>query len=211
MAQQRYARLMSGPSSGDPFDRHLFACAISLVLSTPGESLTHGLGLSEECLAALVGRFFPHAPGLLNGLSLDGHGDEALSIEEPDLRALLLEFRTRGLIEEEWLAHIVARRSLGSNHLWQDLGLTSRADLSGLMRRHFGGLAELNSRDMKWKKFLYRELCQREGVLICKSPNCEVCTDFALCFGAEDGPALVVYEFPKDRAATPRSDTHQLS
>ena len=67
MAKQRYARLMSGPSCGDPFDRHLFACAISLVQSTHGESLTHGLGLSEECLAALVGRYFPHAPGLLDG------------------------------------------------------------------------------------------------------------------------------------------------
>lgn len=211
MAKQRYARLMSGPSSGDPFDRHLFACAIALVLSTPGESLTHGLGLSEESLAALVGRFFPHAPGLLDGLTLDGHGDMPLSIEEPDLRALLLEYRTRGLIEEEWMAHVVARRSLGSNHLWQDLGLTGRADLSGLMRRHFRGLAEVNSRDMKWKKFLYRELCQREGVMICKSPNCDVCADFALCFGSEDGPALVVYEFPKSKSQGSGSDSAQLS
>ncbi|CUW41007.1 NifQ protein,Protein involved in biosynthesis of iron-molybdenum cofactor of nitrogenase [Magnetospirillum sp. XM-1] len=192
MAKETYSRLMSGRGSGDPFDRHLFACAIAMVLSSPGESLTTGLGLSEESLAALVGRHFPQAPGLLSGLSLSGHGDEALTIEEPDLRALLLEHRTRGLIEEEWLAHIVARRSLGANHLWQDLGLTSRADLSGLMRRHFLGLAELNSRDMKWKKFFYRELCQREGVMICKSPNCEVCTDYAHCFGAEDGVALLV-------------------
>jgi len=191
MAKEIYSRLMSVPGGGDPFDRHLFACAIAMALSSPGESLTLGLGLSEECLAALVGRYFPHAPGLLSGLSLSGHGDEPLTIEEPDLRTLLLDYRTRDLIEEEWLAHIVARRCLGSNHLWQDLGLTGRADLSGLMRRHFVGLAELNSRDMKWKKFFYRELCQREGVLICKSPNCEVCTDFSTCFGGEDGASLL--------------------
>ncbi len=191
MAPDLYSRLMAGSVCGDPFDRHLFACAIAIALETTAEPLTRGLGLSSEDLAALVGRYFPHAPGLLSGLSRTGREDEPLAPEEPDLRALLLEFRTRGLLEEEWLAHVVARRSLGSNHLWQDLGLTGRADLSGLMRRHFLGLAELNHRDMKWKKFFYRELCQREGVVICKSPNCEVCTDAALCFGAEDGPSFL--------------------
>ena len=166
MAKEIYSRLMAGRSVSDPFDRHLFACSIALVLSA-GDTLSNGLGLSSEALAALVGRHFPDSPGLLSGLSLGDHSDDPASPEEPDLRALLLEFRSQGRIEEEWLAHIIARRSLGANHLWQDLGLTGRADLSGLMRRHFLGLAELNSRDMKWKKFFYRELCQREGVLIC--------------------------------------------
>jgi nitrogen fixation protein NifQ len=61
------------------------------------------------------------------------------------------------------------------------------------MRRHFRGLAELNDRDMKWKKFFYRQLCQREGVLICKSPNCDICSDFSLCFeGQAEIPAVLV-------------------
>jgi nitrogen fixation protein NifQ len=192
MTMDIYSRLMIGTGCGDPFDRHLFACAIAISLTERGdEPLTAGLGLSAFHLAALVGRYFPQAPGLLSGLSGD-EGDEPLALEEPDLRALLLDHRSRGLVEEEWLAHIIPRRSLGANHLWQDLGLTGRADLSGMMRRHFSGLAELNSGDMKWKKFFYRELCQREGVLICKSPNCEVCTDAAICFGAEDGMSLLV-------------------
>ena len=191
MVSDLYSRLMAGSVRGDPFDRHLFACAIAIALETTAEPLTRGLGLSSECLAALVGRYFPHAPGLLSGLSRTGREDAPLAPEEPDLRALLLDFRTRGLLEEEWMAHIVARRALGSNHLWQDLGLTGRADLSGLMRRHFLGLAEMNHHDMKWKKFLYRELCRQEGVVICKSPNCEVCTDAPQCFGAEDGASLL--------------------
>ena len=78
--------------------------------------------------------------------------------------------------------------SQAESFIRQDLGLTSRSDLSGLMRRHFVGLAEMNNRDMKWKKFFYRELCQREGVLICKSPNCEVCADAIHCFGPEEAP-----------------------
>ncbi|MDO8608036.1 MAG: nitrogen fixation protein NifQ [Phaeospirillum sp.] len=188
MPSDLHGGLLAAPGGGDPFDRHLFACAIAVAFDGSGEPLTRGLGLSPEDLAALIGRYFPHSPGLLSGLS---RRDDPLAPEEPDLRALLLDFRTHGLLEEVWLAHIIARRSLGSNHLWQDLGLTGRDDLSRLMRRHFLGLAELNHRDMKWKKFFYRELCQREGVVICKSPNCEVCTDAALCFGAEDGPSLL--------------------
>jgi nitrogen fixation protein NifQ len=53
------------------------------------------------------------------------------------------------------------------------------------MRRWFPALVAKNSQDMKWKKFLYRELCQREDILICKSPSCAVCTDLPLCFGPE--------------------------
>lgn len=195
-----YARLMAGPGGGDPFDRHLFACAIAL--AAPAGPPAVGLGLAEQSLAALVGRYFPQAPGLVPGLLPPGGGDAPLTPEEPDLRALLLEHRTRGLVEEEWLAHIVARRALGANHLWQDLGLTGRPDLSGLMRRHFRGLADLNGRDMKWKKFFYRELCQREGIPICKAPNCEICADVAHCFGDEAGLPLLVAKPTMSDSAT---------
>jgi len=41
---------------------------------------------------------------------------------------------------------------------------------------------------MRWKKFFYRTLCERDGVLLCKAPNCEVCEDYALCFVPEEMP-----------------------
>lgn len=59
--------------------------------------------------------------------------------------------------------------------------------LSCLLRENFPTLAALNTRDMKWKKFFYRQLCERAGVMICKSPNCAECCDFRACFGPEDG------------------------
>ncbi|MEO0034241.1 MAG: hypothetical protein RLZZ501_264 [Pseudomonadota bacterium] len=186
MNESLYAQLIESPGGGDPFDRHLFACAIALAWSEGPPPLTRGLGLSAPALAALVGRLFPDCPALLAGLRHDDAG-EPLSPEEPDLRALLLDFRRGALVEEEWLAHVLARRALGANHLWQDLGLTGRGDLSALIRRHFPTLAEHNVHDMKWKKFLYRELCRRDGLVVCKSPNCEVCVDHDLCFGAESG------------------------
>lgn len=87
--------------------------------------------------------------------------------------------------EIERVALTLAVASLGDNHLWQDLGLGSRAELSALMRRWFPSLVARNDRDMKWKKFLYRLLCEREQVLICKSPSCAVCSDVGVCFGPE--------------------------
>jgi len=53
------------------------------------------------------------------------------------------------------------------------------------MARNFPGLSTLNDRDMKWKKFLYKQLCERTGVYVCRSPSCEVCVDYAKCFGRE--------------------------
>jgi len=186
-----YHWLMAAPGQGDPFDRHLFASAIAIALTDAEHTLAAGLGLSAENLAALVGLHFPQAPGLLSGLDPDDDGRMAISLEEPDLRQLLLDHRSHGYIAEEWLAHIIARRSLQPNHLWQDLGLTGRADLSLLMMRHFAPLAAANVNDMKWKKFFYRTLCQQEGVSICKSPTCDSCRDFVHCFGAEEGSSLL--------------------
>lgn len=83
------------------------------------------------------------------------------------------------------VAETIAVACLGEQHLWQDLGFASRAELSALMRHWFPALVALNAGDMKWKKFFYRQLCQRAGVLICKSPSCAACSDQPLCFGPE--------------------------
>lgn len=75
---------------------------------------------------------------------------------------------------------------MADNHLWQDLGLPSRKELSLLMQTHFASLAKLNAGDMKWKKFLYRQLCEREGLTLCRSPSCGVCSDYPQCFDPEE-------------------------
>lgn len=108
--------------------------------------------------------------------------------EFDDLVELLLEHRAQP--DEDGngngLAYVVATAAMGDNHLWQDLGLPSRDVLSRLLRENFPTLAALNTRDMKWKKFFYRQLCERAGVPICKSPNCAECCDFRACFGPEE-------------------------
>lgn len=188
MPLMTYRRLMAGPSDADLFDRHVFACAIAIATAQPARSVPDGLGLSIGMMNEMGRRYFPNAPELA-GESVDGSPPQGL--EEPDLRALLLGHATTASPETQWLAHIIARRAMEPNHLWQDLGLTHRGDLGRLMQRHFAPLAALNDRDMKWKKFFYRQLCGQEGIAICKSPVCDLCSDVKECFGTEDGASLL--------------------
>ncbi|MBI5259701.1 MAG: nitrogen fixation protein NifQ [Burkholderiales bacterium] len=85
------------------------------------------------------------------------------------------------------VAEWVALACLGDRHLWQDLQLPSRAELTALMGHWFPALAAKNQHDMKWKKFLYKQLCEREALFICKAPSCAECSDHPLCFGPETG------------------------
>lgn len=106
--------------------------------------------------------------------------------EVADVRALLLDHAAADAGPEvEAVAETVAVACLGDNHLWQDLQLANRAELSALLQRWFPALVDKNRFDMKWKKFLYKQLCEREEVLVCKAPSCAVCSDHALCFGPE--------------------------
>lgn len=173
------------------FDTYLFGRILTVAGRQSGRPLTAALGLTHAELSALSARYVPERMSELNDTAQEGGGPGEDALEEADLRAFLLEFAASGGREEAWLAAIVARRSLQANHLWQDLGLADRGDLNRLFRRYFPGLVALNGGDMKWKKFFYRQLCQREGIPICKSPNCESCPDVADCFGEEAGPALV--------------------
>ncbi|MCW5666339.1 MAG: nitrogen fixation protein NifQ [Piscinibacter sp.] len=109
--------------------------------------------------------------------------------EVEDVERLLLEHADPAAGSGEAIAAMartVSLACLGDNHLWQDLQLGSRAELSALMRHWFPGLVEKNRFDMKWKKFLYKQLCEREQVFVCKAPSCAVCSDRPVCFGPEE-------------------------
>ncbi len=113
--------------------------------------------------------------------------------EVADVRQLLLDHADPAAGTPEAIADTaewVAVACLGDNHLWQDLRFASRAELSALMRRWFPALVAKNRHDMKWKKFLYKQLCEREELFICKAPSCAVCSDRPVCFGPEDGTPL---------------------
>jgi nitrogen fixation protein NifQ len=105
--------------------------------------------------------------------------------ERQDLVDLLRAHRAGRFPSEIWLAFIVATACAGRDHLWQDLGLANRDELSRLLYNAFPTFARQNTGDMKWKKFLYRFYCARDGIYVCPSPSCGECVDYAQCFAPE--------------------------
>ncbi len=175
-----YRRLMrqaAGLPNEDLFARMLASQAAGTGVLPPA------LGLSAGTFATLATRHFPGA-GLIIGEPFPP-SDEAPLPEFGDLVGLLLDHRAGLDVSERWMAEILATGCRGHDHLWQDLGLWSRPDLSRLLTENFPRLAEKNRHDMKWKKFLYRQLCEREGVPMCPTPSCRDCVDYPNCFSPE--------------------------
>jgi nitrogen fixation protein NifQ len=191
-----YDAMMVGATDPADPDTHVFACIVCARATGGADPLDDAVGLSPADLDLLLTRHFA-------GLAAEseasryisarrgrrvgkGVSDLVLAEEVDDLRTLLLDHGAADLPKTKWLASAVARACLFSDHLWQDLGLTSRKDLSGLLTRHFQPLASKNTGDMKWKKFFYKQLCEREGLNLCKAPSCGVCADYKVCFGPEE-------------------------
>ena len=171
----------------DPLDGHVLACLFSIAAeeSAPDRSLAQALGVSGKSLRDMIAQYFPDALDHLKAFGLDS--ELVVEDEEQSLRMLLQRSRSTPGPFSSLLAAIVARRAMQPNHLWQDLGLTNRSELSALMLRHFAPLAARNNQDMKWKKFFYRMICRDDSYRLCAAPSCSECCDFNGCFGDESG------------------------
>lgn len=208
MPNALYTRLMiCRTPAASRADARLFALSISARAQEPRGALSTALGMSPDMLREILIHYFPvtlegkaketclksHLHGLAgqpflclcHDLQVEPV-DENVEAEKADLRSLLLECRARGAVEELWFAHIIAAICLRPNHLWQDMGFESRTDISQLLARHFPALYAKNVDNMKWKKFFYKQLCDRAEVRMCQAPSCGVCNDYAECFGSED-------------------------
>ncbi|MDX9944154.1 MAG: nitrogen fixation protein NifQ [Azonexus sp.] len=163
--------------AGDP-NRPLLASLIAGQMSGSG-CLPGDLGLGTARHNALMAHFFP-------GFTVDRSHAAAVDLPEfEELQRLLIDHRAHARDSECWMIDILATACVGRDHLWQDLGFASRDELTRLMWLNFPALARNNTGDMKWKKFLYRQFCAREGIYVCPAPSCGVCADHALCFGPE--------------------------
>ncbi|MEI9412061.1 nitrogen fixation protein NifQ [Mesorhizobium salmacidum] len=169
------------------FDEHVLACVLSRALEEidAGEATaTQATGLSRADLRDVLTDRFPHVP--ISSFALEEATDLEPEMEEHLLRDLLLGQARPGDPASARFAKIIARRAMRDDHLWEDLGLFNRAELSRLLATHFPTLAAGNTNNMKWKKYLYRMLCQAEGFSICTAPSCRQCSDFESCFGSEE-------------------------
>jgi nitrogen fixation protein NifQ len=172
--------------SDDDFDRHVIASIIAVSAMEQGR-LAERAGLSPIELIGLVAQLFPAAAFDSSWLPLAAASAAPEEDEIAMVRDLLLSQRSSDGDVGRWLAAMVARRALEPNHLWEDLGLRERSELSRLLMRHFGPLASRNSKNMRWKRFFYRMLCEDDGFVMCTTPVCTQCNDFELCFGDESG------------------------
>ncbi|WP_114947302.1 MULTISPECIES: nitrogen fixation protein NifQ [Microvirga] len=175
------------------FDQHVLACVLSLALEeiNVGEATaTEATGLSLAELRNVLCRNFPAVP--VNAFALEEEKDREPDIEEGLLRDLLLAHARPGSRVSARFAKIIARRALRNDHLWQNLGLFNRAELSRLLATHFPMLAAGNAKNMKWKKYFYRRLCEAEGFSTCLATSCRECKDFDNCFGSEEGEGPLI-------------------
>ena len=186
-----YDQLLAGRNPlQDVFDVHVLASVLTLSFAEAmkmGCGLCERIGLEPAELDVLQTRLFTgiEFPAVLvPDLAV-------ISKEESCLRQLLDRFAT----PHSWLSKrfvpIVARRAVQSHHLWQDMGMRNREELSRFMSRHFKPLADKNAQDMKWKKFLSRMICMDDSYGLCPAPTCSDCSEVSNCFGDESGPSLL--------------------
>ena len=174
------AALLRRPAPVGDEDRRDFLLILEHVLAEragKGGALPDLLGLERRALDALAERYLPSA------ILPDRDVERA---EPPQEQASLAELiRWRGVAvapESLWLAEIIARRAMEGRHLWEDLGLPSRAALGALMARRFPRLVALNAQGMRWKKFFYRQICSEAAFSLCLAPSCDECAERAECF-----------------------------
>ena len=190
-------RMLTGRNSADAeiddddsFDRHVFASILAVATMESG-AVAAAAGLAAADIVALVVRWFPGAREIVTAWCAGSNAAEDDEIAM--VRDLLQANRSTHSDVGGWLAAMVARRSMEPNHLWEDLGLRDRSELSRLLARHFAPLAVRNTKNMRWKRFFYRTLCEADGVALCTTPVCSSCSDFDLCFGEESGESRLAY------------------
>ncbi|SAK52566.1 hydrogenase [Caballeronia fortuita] len=140
------------------------------------------LGLNADALSALEARHFPGAQV----------GRPSVTMLWPahtpfvrDLRGLLMwhdRAATRHRQDALCLATIICAASLRPDHLWRDLGLSSRDDVTDMLVRHYPQLVARNVTNMRWKKFLAMEVARARGVPPMPAPGCPGCEDFGVCY-----------------------------
>lgn len=140
------------------------------------------LGLHHNAWLTMLNRYFP----ALKALQPAAHA--AIEKTTPEifrqLAALLFDQRSKAVdaARADGLARVLAAACLGNRHLWMDLGLQGRADVSVLLSAWFPALHAKNVHNLKWKRFLFAELAAQRGIPEIVPPDCSRCDEFPICF-----------------------------
>jgi len=182
-------RLLRLAAPDDP-DAAFFATVI-------GKSLAHGdlarSGLAPDELDDVLAQRFPgardsHDPALSDlPARLAAYRAQGLADPQPGftllLRVLLDAYGASPCTTTAWVTSVLAHACLRPDHLWRDLGLTGREDVTALLTRHYPGLVVRNTRNLRWKKFLAYAACEHAGLPAAAAPGCAACEDHDFCYG----------------------------
>jgi nitrogen fixation protein NifQ len=175
----------------------VFASVIQAVSKGNIKPPNLGMGLPLNKFIELLDTYFPGSSHEICGEHFQeaytGH-QSPLESEFIDMVGLFLEHRNFDAEYNVWLAYAIASGCMGSDHLYHDMGLPDRRTLSGLLERYFTTLFQKNVNNMKWKKFFYKQLCDRAEVMMCPARNCQSCADYKNCFSPEEAVAALVQE-----------------
>lgn len=178
---ERTARWLAGATNAASPDTQLFARLIAVRDVRDELAL---LGLPQPAWRALVARHFAHAPVLapLSAMPPVDTGEHTAFVDR--LRALLLTYAgaTVDADDAHCLASIVAHACLRPDHLWRDLGLAGREEVTWMLTRYFPKLVGLNVDNLRWKKFLAQQLALSLGLEPGPAPGCPGCEDYGHCF-----------------------------
>lgn len=181
--------LLRHAQPGDP-DAAFFATVLgkSLALGDPGRS-----GLPPAELRALLETLFPGAlddtGAELETLRSQLQAYEARGLDDPQpgfsllLRVLLETWSAPELDTTPLVSSVLTRACLRPDHLWRDLGLSGREDVTALLTRHYPGLAARNVRNLRWKQYLAYAACEHAGLPPAAAPGCPGCEDYGHCYG----------------------------
>lgn len=182
--EARYQWLLEGACTRDP------NCALLAEIMASWEqglsALPARLGLASADYRALLKHYFGLEPEAISGPIGKDELDPRLDDIQEFLLKLMRDQAAHEGPEPRWIAQLIATACQGRQHLWEDLGVWNRASLGQLLAHNFPDLAARNTRDMKWKKFLFKQLCETEGIYICRAPTCDQCSEFSDCFGPEE-------------------------
>lgn len=182
----RYRQLIDSPCSADIVteDRHLLACLL-VVMQQEKSTPEISLGLTSQQFSALYRHYFPAIE-----FEIAESKKSSAAGGDPELLDLLLGYIAEG--DEDvsglpgtLLVRLLAARAACPGHLWVAMGLFERAQLSAVINRHLPLLFAANHQGMRWKRFFYRQICEQQGGILCKSPICGDCSEYHLCFPPE--------------------------
>lgn len=140
------------------------------------------LGLLQPAWRELLERHFVYAHATVPALPPIDTGEHSAFVET--LHALLLTHASTAVDADDahCLASIIAHACLRPDHLWRDLGLAGRDEVTWMLTRYFPTLVVLNVANLRWKKFLAQQRALSLGLQPGPAPGCPGCEDYGHCF-----------------------------